>query len=326
MSNPLTSRPKQTSILSKLLLASLTLFSLTSFASKEYHVAIDQIVAHPSLNKAKQGVEDAIKAADLPVKFSYENANGSLTTSVQIAQKLAGQKPDVIVAISTPSAQTVASSTARSKIPLVFVSVTSPIQAKLVSNLEHPGGHITGSMDAPPYAEQVHLIHKLLPKAKKVGIIYNPGEVNSVEMIKNFKQAASNLNVIEAPAANSNEVASALRSLVGKVDLIYLPMDNTVVSAFDVLLKLTMEHNIPIIASDPDSVKRGALAAIGYSHYDVGYIAGEKVVSILKGEKPGNIPVTEPSKKDISINVKTAESLGIKISPELLSTVTHVVD
>jgi len=289
-------------------------------------IAITQIVDHPSLNLAREGVTDIIKKQIPNAKFIYDNAQGNVATSVQIGKKFASLNPDVIVAISTPSAQTAMSATVRSQIPIVFVSVTSPIEAKLVSNLQKPGDRVTGSTDAPPYAKQVELIKTLLPKAKTIGVLYNPGEVNSVDMVKNFQEEAKDYKILTASTPTTNEVAGALRSLIGKIDVLYIPMDNTVVSAYEVVGKIAADQKLPIIASDPDTVKRGALAAIGYNHYNVGQISGQQVLEILGGKKAGDIPVTAPTTYELTLNMKTAKVLDITVTPELLQQVDELVD
>jgi len=295
-------------------------------------VAISQLVAHPSLDESRQGIIDALKEAGYEdgktVKIIYENANGNLPISMQIAQKLAGLSPNVIVAISTPSAQSVVAATRDSKIPVVFASVTDPIGAKLVTNLTKPGGRITGATDAVSVEKQVKLLKTLLPQVKTIGAVYNASEANSVSTVKQLKEVAAKhaLTVMEATAANSNEVIPALESLVGKVDVLFLPTDNTVISATDAVLGMAKNYRLPTFASEIQTVDAGALAGVGFKHYDVGLLAGKKIIAILQGTPAGDLPVESPANVDFVINLKTAKSIGVNVPETALKEAQFVVE
>jgi len=299
---------------------------------KPVELAITQIVDHPSLNQARQGAMDALAKAgyveNKNLDVTFENAQGSIPTAVQIAQKFAGMDPDIILAISTPSAQTLAAATARYPIPIVFASVTDPIAAHLVKSLEQPGDDITGAMDASPVDEQVAFIQKILPNTKRIGVIYNAGEINSATTVTSLKSIveAKGLSLVEATAANANEIGPAVQSLIGKVDVLYLPTDNTLVSALDILIKVTNEHKLPVVASDPVSVEKGCLAAIGYSQSAVGYLAGEKMVKILSGIAPKDIPVSAPEHTEIQLNLKTAKLLNLIIPEDVIKSAQNVIE
>jgi len=197
----------------------------------------------------------------------------------------------VIVTITTPSAQAVVAATR--ELPVVFCSVSDPLGAKLVNNLAKPGGNVTGTSDLSPIAEQLDLIRELSPDVKKLGILYNPGEANSVSLVALLKTQASGkgLQVIEATAPKSGDVLSAARQLAGKAEAIYIPLDNTVVSALEAVIKVGRDARIPVYSADTDSVGRGTVASLGFDYYDVGHQTGQQVVRILRGEKPGDIPV-----------------------------------
>jgi putative tryptophan/tyrosine transport system substrate-binding protein len=171
----------------------------------------------------------------------------------------------VIVAISTPSAQAVAAAT--TDIPLVFSAVTDPLAAGLVTSIEAPGGNVTGVSDMAPIADHLALIQEVTPNVKTLGVLYNPGEANSVSSLAAVQDEASALGitVIEGPATKSADVQAAARSLIGKVDAIYVPTDNTIVSALESAVGVANEAQIPLYAADTDSVARGALAAVGFN-------------------------------------------------------------
>ncbi len=143
-------------------------FGAPAFAEDAF-VAVTAIVEHPALDAARDGVRDELKAAGYEegknLKFTYESAQGNPGTAVQIAQKLVGESPTVIVPISTPSAQAVISAT--SDIPVVFTAVTDPLGAKLVANLEKPGGNVTGMSDLSPIGKQLELIHQIVPRRQE---------------------------------------------------------------------------------------------------------------------------------------------------------------
>lgn len=295
----------------------------------EKSVAITQIVAHPALDACRKGVKDALAdagyVAGKNLKWTYESAQGSPTTAAQIAQKFVGDAPDVIVAIATPSAQSVAANTRT--IPLVFSAVTDPVGAKLVSNMKHPGKNITGVTDLSPIGAHMRLIKRIVPTVKRLGIVYNPGEANSVSLVNLVKSEApkAGMTVVEAPAYKSSDVLDATRSLVGKVDAIYIPTDNTVVSAFEGVVKVAEEAKIPLFAADTDSVKRGAIAAAGFNYYDVGRQTGAMVARILNGEKPGDMAVEGVSKTELYLNLRAAAKMGVTIPADVIKEAKDVI-
>lgn len=292
-------------------------------------VAITQIVEHPALDSVRLGVkEELVKQGFVEgknLKWQYESAQGNPTTAAQIARKFAGESPDVIVAIATPSAQTAAAAARNTAI--VFSAVTDPIGAKLVKDLNKPGRNITGTTDMLPVKKHLELVKRLVPNIKTIGTIYNPGEANSVTIVELVEQIAPELNikVVKAAATKSSDVLTAARSLVGKVDAIYLPTDNTVISAAEAVIKVGEQNDLPVIAADTDTVKRGAIAALGFNYYDVGRQTGAIVALILNGKKPGDIPVQGVEIMELHINPKAAERMGLKLPEGILEEAKEVI-
>ena len=284
-------------------------------------LALTQIVEHPSLDAARHGILDELAAAGFVqgqnLSVDYQNAQGNPATAAQIARKFAGAHPDAIVAIATPSAQAVAAATR--DIPIIFCAVSDPLGAKLVGNLDQPGGNITGTRDFPPIAEQLALIRELSPQAKTLGVIYNPGETNSVSIIATLRQFAPSLGfeVLAAAAPKSSDVLSAARQLTGKAEAIYIPLDNTVVSALEAVIKIGREAKIPVYSADTDSVGRGTVASLGFDYYDVGRQTGQQVVRVLRGEKPGAIAVERVQKLNLFLNLDAAAAMGVAV-PEAM--------
>jgi putative tryptophan/tyrosine transport system substrate-binding protein len=303
-------------------------FGTPAFAEEAF-VAVTAIVEHPALDACRDGIRDELKAAGFEdgknFKFAYESAQGNPATAVQVAQKFVGENPTVIVPISTPSAQAVISAT--SDIPVVFTAVTDPLGAKLVANLEKPGGNVTGMSDLSPIAKQLDLIREIVPAAKKIGVPFNPGEANAVTLVALLKEKAVPLGmeIVEAPAPKSADVQAAAQSLVGKVDVIYVPTDNTIVSALEAVIGVGIDNKLPVFAGDTDSVKRGAIAAVGFDYYDVGRQTGKIVARILKGEKPGDIAVQGIEITQLFVNPGAAQKMGITIPEALIAGAKEVV-
>jgi len=297
--------------------------------AEQKSVAITQIVEHPALDSVRLGVkEELIKQGFVEgknLKWQYESAQGNPTTAAQIARKFAGESPDVIVAIATPSAQTAAAAARNTAI--VFSAVTDPIGAKLVKDLNKPGRNITGTTDMLPVKKHLELVKRLVPNIKTIGTIYNPGEANSVTIVELVEQIAPELNikVVKAAATKSSDVLTAARSLVGKVDAIYLPTDNTVISAAEAVIKVGEQNDLPVIAAVTDTVKRGAIAALGFNCYDVGRQTGAIVALILNGKKPGDIPVQGVEIMELHINPKAAERMGLKLPEGILEEAKEVI-
>lgn len=312
------------------LAAASLLMSGSAIAQEAAKVAVTAIVEHPSLDAVRDGVRDGLIEAGYKegenLEFIYESAQGNPATAAQIAREFAGSSPDVIVPIATPSAQAAAG--ASRTIPIVFSAVTDPVAAGLVASNEAPGANVTGVSDLTPVAGHIALIKELVPEVKSVGFVYNPGEANSVALLDMFKAAAEEQGVaiVEAMANRTADVQNAARSLVGKVEAMYVPTDNTVVSAFEAIVGVADENDLPLISGDTDSVSRGALAAVGFDYYQVGLQTAEVVLRVLKGENAGEIPVTFASGSDLVVNKKAAEAQGVELPEALLERASKVIE
>ncbi len=292
-------------------------------------VAVTAIVEHPALDACRDGIRDELKAQGFEdgknITFVYESAQGNPGTAAQIAQKFVGENPTVIVPISTPSAQAVVAAT--SDIPVVFTAVTDPLGAKLIGNLEKPGANVTGMSDLSPIAKHLALIKEVTPNAKKIGVPFNPGEANAVTLVELLKSEGAKMGyeIVEAPAPKSSDVLAAAQSLVGKSDVIYVPTDNTIVSALEAVIQVGTDNKLPVFAGDTDSVKRGAIAAVGFNYYDVGRQTGQIVARVLKGEKPGDIAVQGVEITELYVNPGAAAQMGVELSSDLVGRAKEVV-
>ncbi|MBU9556429.1 ABC transporter substrate-binding protein [Burkholderia multivorans] len=291
-------------------------------------VKVLSIVDHPALDAIRDGVRTELKAegyGDDKLKWEYQSAQGNTGTAAQIARKFVGDQPDVIVAIATPAAQAVVAAT--KSVPVVYSGVTDPVAAQLVKGWGPSGTNVTGVSDKLPLDRQVALIKRVVPKAKTVGMVYNPGEANSVVVVKELKEilAKQGMTLKEAAAPRTVDIGPAAKSLIGKVDVIYTNTDNNVVSAYEALVKVANEAKIPLVAGDTDSVKRGGIAALGINYGDLGRQTGKVVARILKGEKPGAIASETSSNLELFVNTGAAAKQGVTLSPDLVKEAKTVI-
>ncbi len=320
-------------VLKAIMLLGLSTVACSLFANQTQEpkfVAITAIVEHPALDNVRRGVEDELKdngyIAGENLKLQFQSAQGNSANAAQIAKQFISNKPDVIVGIATPSSQALAAST--KTIPIVFTAVTDPVAAKLTPSWNASKTNVTGVSDELSLETQISIMKKIKPNLKTVGYVYNPGEINSTIILKQLQAALEKeqIKIIAAPAQRTSDIPTAAKSLKGKVDLIYTTTDNNVISAYESLVKVANESKIPLVASDPDSAHRGAIAALGMSYYDLGRQAGKMVIRILHGEKPGDIPPEVGHVTKLIINTKAAERQGITLSDDVLKLAAEVVE
>ncbi len=290
--------------------------------AKVYKIGITTIVSHPALDADQKGFEKALKDAGVQVEYDYQNAQGEMSNAQAIAQKFAADKVDLVHAIATPTAQ--AAKKVIKDIPIVYSSVTDPVDAGLVKTMDAAGGNITGVSDAWPIERQIGLYKEIVPLAKKWGTIYNAGDANSLQSIKWTKAAIKKhgLELIEVTVSNSSEVYTAAQSLIGRVDAIYITSDNTVASALGAVSKVCNNNKIPFFVGNTDQVALGAIAALGFNYFEVGYSAGKKAVQILKeGRQPGTIPSGLAEKLDFHLSLKNAKRQGVTVKKSIVDRV-----
>lgn len=294
------------------------------------NLAITAIVEHPALDEVRIGAleqlsEEGYKEGE-NLTVNFQSAQGNMATAGQIAKDFVSKNPDVVLAISTPSAQALTGATA--DLPIVFSAVTDPVEAKLVDKLEGGGKNVTGASDVLPYEPQIELIKELVPNAKRVGFVYNSSEVNSAVVLKALKEklAPLGMEVVEAAVNKSSEVGQAANGLVGKVDVFYTSTDNLVLSAYESMYQVAKEAKIPLIASNDDAVARGAIAALGVNYTQLGKESGKLIARILKGEKPGDIAVFIPQTFDLHVSKKHAAEQGVELPQSVLDRAVKIHD
>ncbi|WP_114765813.1 ABC transporter substrate-binding protein [Vibrio rhodolitus] len=310
-------------------LAGVTLLSSTSIMAKTAKVAVSQIVEHPALDATRQGLVDGLKAKGYEegknLEFDYKTAQGNPAIAVQIARQYVGERPDVLVGIATPTAQALVSATR--DIPVVFTAVTDPVGAKLVSQLEQPGKNVTGLSDLSPVGQHVELIKEILPNAKSIGVVFNPGEANAVTLVELLKQHAKQqgLEVVEATALKSADVQSATQAIAAKSDVIYAPTDNTVASAIEGMIVAANQAKTPVLGGATSYVEKGAIASLGFDYYQVGVQTADYVAAIIEGQQPGELDVKVAKGSDLVVNTTVAGKLGIEIPQSVLERATKSV-
>ncbi len=295
-------------------------------------IGITQIVTHPALDANRQGFIDQMVEEGFiegeNVAYDYRTPEGDMTIAASIAQKFVTDEVDLILAIATPTAQACVQAVEGTDIKIVFGSVTDPVAAGLVDSWDNPGGSVTGISDWADVTTQIQLVVDIMPDAKKLGVIYNAGEVNSVVQVDELKKVAPDLGIteiVEATAATSADVLAAAQSLVGRVDVIWIPTDNTVVSAFESVVKVSEENMIPLFAADVATVERGAIGTPGIDYYQLGRECGQVAARILRGENPADIPVKKVDMTDLFLNPSAAERMGITIPQSVLDKATNIV-
>lgn len=281
-------------------------------------IGISQIVSHPSLDAARDGFKAALEDAGYDVDWDEQNAQGDQSIAASIAGAFASEDLDMVLAVATPTA--IAAAQAITDIPVLFTAVTDPVGSALVESMDAPGGNVTGTSDAVDVADILELVTRIAPDAETVGIVYNAGEPNAVTQVEWAEEAADELGLtIElATADTSGAVQQAADSL--DVDAFFVITDNTVVSALETLIQVAENKQIPVIASEGDSVARGAIATIGIDYYSLGYQTGEMAVRILSGEAdPATTPVEVQTELALYLNTGAAERMGVTIPDDLLA-------
>ena len=291
--------------------------------AEKVNVGIVQLVEHAALDAANKGFVEGLASKGYKegqnIAYDRQNAQADQSNLQNIAHRFVNNKVNLIFAIATPAAQTVANVT--SDIPIVATAVTDYKTAKLVKDNAKPGTNVTGTTDMNPVEQQLDLLLKLVPNAKSVGTIYCSSEVNSQLQIDILKKAAAakGVTVKEATVSNVNDIQQAARSLLGKVQAVYVPTDNVLASAMPTLISVTEEAKLPVICGEGGMVKAGGVATLGVDYYKLGFQAGEMAADILGGKsKPADMAIQAQKEFKAMVNVKEAEKIGLKVPEDVL--------
>ena len=288
-------------------------------------IGIVQLVEHDALDAANRGITDALKERGVTMKIDRQNAQADQSNLRNIAQRFVSHNYPLIFAIATPAAQTVANAT--STTPIVATAVTDFAVAKLVKDNAKPGTNVTGSSDMNPIAAQTELLLKLVPNAKTVGTIYNSSEINSQLQIDILRKELEKHGVAlaEATISSVNDIQQAAQSLVGKVDVMYVPTDNVVASSMPTLYRVTQAAKLAVVAGEAGMVKSGATATVAVDYYNLGKIAGNMGADILEGKaKPQDMPIRYQTEFKVVLNEPIVKELGLTVPEDVAKNVTWV--
>jgi len=291
-------------------------------AKSNAKIGIIQYVEHVALDSARDGFIKALSDKGYVdgknITIDLQNAQADQSNLSTISDRFVSNKVDLVLAIATPAAQSIAGKT--TTIPILATAITDFVSAKLVNSNEAPGGNVSGTTDMNPIKEQIDLLVKLVPNAKTVGVIYTSSEDNSILQAAIAKKAieALGLKYIEVTVTNSNDVQQAAQSIVGKCDALYIPTDNVLASSMPVIHGVTLESKTPVICGESGMVVNGGLATLGINYTDLGYTTGLMAVKILKGEaKTATMPIESASGFDFAINGTVAAEIGLTIPKDL---------
>ena len=313
-------------LLAPLLVVGILLTSLISLhqlkADKKkdvFRIGISQFITHQSLDATREGFVDELAKQGYVegknIEIDLQNAQGEQRNLKTISQKLA-ESSDVVLAIATPSAQSLANTTQTT--PVIFSAVTDPVSAKLVVSREHPGGNVTGTSDqsSDAISTQINLIKKVLPKAKTIGILYTQSEPNSVVQKDEAKRLLEEkgFTVVEKTILDSNNVKAAAESLMAEVDMVFVPTDNIISSTMETVKQVSIKHKVPVFGGSTEMIAVGGLYNYGTNYEELGRQTARMLIRVLKGEKPENIAVELPEKLELHTNQEMADALGIDIS------------
>ena len=313
-------------LLAPLLVVGILLTSLISLhqlkADKKkdvFRIGISQFITHQSLDATRKGFVDELAKQGYVegknIEIDLQNAQGEQRNLKTISQQLA-ESSDVVLAIATPSAQSLANTTQTT--PVIFSAVTDPVSAKLVESREHPGGNVTGTSDqsSDAISTQINLIKKVLPKAKTIGILYTQSEQNSVVQKDEAKRLLEEkgFTVVEKTILDSNNVKAAAESLMAEVDMVFVPTDNIISSTMETVKQVSIKHKVPVFGGSTEMIAVGGLYNYGTNYEELGRQTARMLIRVLKGEKPENIAVELPEKLELHTNQEMADALGIDIS------------
>ena len=282
-----------------------------------YKIGVLQFTQHAALDKTNEGFIAALDDAGINYEIDQQNASNDQSTCQTIAEKLVNDGNDLIYAIATPAAQAVAGMT--KDIPVIISAVTDPAESGLLADNNAPGGNVTGTSDLTPVKEQIDLLKQLIPDAQTIGVLYCSAESNSAIQAEMTREAceALGMEAVDYTVSNTNEIQTVVESMVGKVDAIYAPTDNTIANGMATVGMIASDNGLPVFAGDSGMVEAGGIATYAVDYYQLGYMAGEMAVDILvNGTDPAEMPIgyLPTEKYELTINEDMAAKVGVDVS------------
>ena len=283
-------------------------------------VGILLTATHSALNDAKDGFIEALKANGYEdAEFVVRNPEGDATTMNSMATELV-RKSDIVLGVGTPAA--VALQSARDAeeldVTILFTAVTDPVSAGLMDDVNKPTD-ITGTNDMNPVADQVNLILELAPGIKKLGVLYNVAETNSLvqaEMVK-AQAALKDVEVVVKTVSEAIEISAATTALIQteKVEAIYIPTDNLMASNMPAIAAVSDELKVPTVCGEAGMVAAGGTITYSINYKSLGYLTGEMAAKILSGTPCSEVPSTsvDASGLEVAINDTSIQNIGIEV-------------
>lgn len=291
----------------------------TEAPAKKFKIGVVQFAEHASLKNCHDGFLLGLKEAGYEdgknIKIDYQVAQADTGLTNQIVQNFASNKADLIVGIATPAAQAAYNEGRKSNIPVIFNAVTDPILAKLQNEDGSNKEGVTGTNDRLPIKQQLAMIRAFLPEAKKIGIMYNTAEDNSLASIKIYESLAPEygFEIVTQAITNAGDVPLAAQALISKVDALTNLTDNMVVQNMQVIIEKAKEAKIPYFGSEQEQVALGLVAAEGLDYVALGKTTGKMAAAIIEGKKPEELPIPEISESSPFYNSKTLSELGLTL-------------
>ena len=289
-------------------------------------VGIIEPLQHIAITDVTNGIRDGLGEYRNRVEVLVENANRDNSQLAQIIAKYKDRGVSVYVPIFTNTAQTVKSMVGDK--PIVFAAVTDPVAAGLLKDVNKPESNITGVSDLWPIDSNLRVIRRILPQAKIIGVVYDPGDPSSAATMPILKEECrrQGLGLELRPVISVSEILQSLSSLKGNVDLLFTANDVTVTASLPALVTFSIQNKIPLFAGDYSSVKRGAIAAVGQNYYNVGVDAGRLVAAIIEGKQPRELPVVYTTGGDIYLNSAAAEKMGVALPDDVRNEAKEVYE
>jgi len=274
----------------------------------------------------RQGLRDAGYAEGRDVVIEWRSAHGDFDQIAQLAGELVQRKVDVIVVDSTVAAQ--AAKRATSTIPIVMTLVSDPVGSGLVTNLAHPGGNVTGLtiLTTELSAKLLQLLKDAIPRLTRVAVLWNPDTPYHPKAVEDLKAAAPSLAIeLSFVGVRTPEQFDAAFSAVSRVhaEALYVIGDPFFFAHQTTLLKRASKARLPVIGAS--RANEGALMSYGPNLGDVFRRSAGYVDKILKGAKPGDLPIEQPTKFELVVNLKTAKALGLSVPQSILQQADEVI-
>jgi len=275
------------------------------------------------LKTTADGVMDELKRSGLldryHIKMDLKNAQNDFTMAQAIVQDIVRQGYDYIITISTPALQ--ATANGNRKIPHVFGAVTDPYRTGIAKNAREHIPNITGVATFQPVGPAINVMREIFPKAKRLGMIWNPAEANSEACTLRARDAAKkyDFELLEKTVTSTDEVKDALSALLNKeIDLFFTSGDSTVILAFETVAEILKKHRIPYFTNAPSDIEHGAFVSIGADYYEVGLETAKMAGRVISGEDPRGIPIREYVPEKMGINLSLAKLYGLTVPDTVL--------